>query len=280
MPRRLSPDALVHFFLGARQGSGPEIRAAAAFTSVRPVPAQGRAFEPHSLVFAVDGGLKDVLELTAKGTFLPDGFSRTWLWTGDGDSLGSRSPASLFAPGALAGELAGERATQSGDAPENGIHLRVELLPREKDASDFGAALDLLVRSVFPSSGLAAGSTVCLRVEGGLGGRRDHELCNLLEATDFLGTLAASGITGVVDFEGRIVCVSGEARLMSRAGTTFSLCSLRGSKAVNLEGSRYDGDLILKRGSHGLSNEVTARDGAVRVRTSGVFAIVSGAEVG
>ena len=276
MPRRLSPDALVHFFLGSRQGSGPDIRAAAAFTSARPVPMQNRAFDPQTLVFAVDGGLNDVLELTAKGTFLPPGFSRTWLWTGDGDSLRSRSPASLFAPGALAGEL----ATVGGDAPENGIRLRIELLPREKDTSDFGAALDLLVHSVFPSSGLAAGSTVCLRVEGGLGGRRDHELCNLLEATDFLGTLAASGITGIVDFEGRIVCVSGEARLMSRAGTTFSLCSLRGSQDVNLEGARYGGDLILKRGSHGLSNAVTARDGALRVRTSGVFAVVSGAEVG
>ena len=213
------------------------------------------------LVLAVDGGLESLLDLTQKGRFLPPGLSREWLWVGDGDSLGSRNPESLFAPGALGPSC---------------VELFTSLLPAEKEVSDFGAALDMLENTVLAARGLGAGHVLHLRVEGGLGGRRDHEMCNILEAAEFLERLSRRGITGAVDFDAHVVCFSGKLKWQSTRGASFSLCSLRGTGSLEVSGARYEGKLSLTRGSHGLSNVVEQGEVVAGAGEGGVFLLVSG----
>jgi thiamine pyrophosphokinase len=243
----------------ARVGSPSEGSASGTDSGTR-APANKR-------VIAVDGGLKGLLESTGGGIFLPPDLARNWLWVGDGDSLHARDPRSFFAPGALEGPT--------------GIELRTLPLPVDKDVSDFGAALDALTSEV-ENAGIGSGGSVVVSVEGGLGGRRDHELCNLLEAADFLVGLSALGLHGVVDFEGRIVCFSGGVKLCAPGGTTFSLCSLRGGPELHLAGACYGGELVLGRGSRGLSNVVAGTiEGSLVARahaTDAVFVFVCAEE--
>jgi thiamine pyrophosphokinase len=156
------------------------------------------------------------------------------------------------------------------------VELSTVLLPPEKDFSDFGAALDILENKVLAARGIGAGHVVHLRVERGLGGRRDHEMCNILEAAEFLDRLSRRGITGAVDFDAQVVCFSGKLTWQSTQGAPFSLCCLRGTGAVEISGARYGGTTTLSRGSHGLSNVVEQGEVVVKASEGGVFLLMSG----
>lgn len=228
-----------------------------------PSPAEGPScappgFQGEILVVAVDGGLDALLAASDGARSLPEGFPRKWHWIGDGDSLGRPSPE--------------ERLGASG------VTMAVTRLPVEKDVSDFGAALDALAASLCASDTLR---DIVIEVHGGLGGRRDHELCNLLEAVEFVearrarmavkrGGASRRG-SAVVTFPGAFHVVSGSVAFFAPEGALFSLASPRGGGKVTVTGALYGGELELRRGSHGLSN--VASGGPVAISTEGVVIV-------
>lgn len=220
-----------------------------------------------SMAVAVDGGLQAALDCMRNGQAFPPELPKEWLWVGDGDSLGHAPHEAL---------------NVWKEVRARGVALSTLQLPPEKDVSDFGAALDALEAKLKEehkfegenkSEGEKAGATdglaqaaphaaaqvaVYVVVQHGLGGRNDHELCNFLEAADFLERLQACGLSGVVDFEGKVVCFSGDLNFACTPGALFTVCALKGNKRVHIEGARYSGDICLHRASHGLSNVVEA----------------------
>lgn len=237
-------------------------------------------FDGEMVVVAVDGGLDALLAaIDGDPRGLPPGSPRVWNWIGDGDSL--------------------SRASPEARAKALGATLAMTHLPVDKDVSDFGAALDALAASP------------CLRdpwrdvvvvARGGIGGRRDHELCNLLEAVEFVearrerakrvaraarfsqttiseqasiddgpgGPGRARGAT-VVTFPGAFHVVSGRVNFAIAPGARFTLASPRGKTRIAVEGAAYSGDIELRRGSHGLSNVAFAS--TVMVSTDGVLIV-------
>lgn len=153
------------------------------------------------------------------------------LWIGDGDSCTSPPPA----------------GTET-------IELAVD-----KDAGDLEVALRTLSRR----------DVNAVHVCGLWGGRPDHAWINLevlgRAASRFSGGLSASGEGSLWLF----LAASGgasEAHVGVPAGTLFSLVALAAGTRLTLRGSRWplDND-VLRRGSHGLSNEARGR-GPLRLR--------------
>lgn len=159
------------------------------------------------------------------------------LWIGDGDS--SRPPRGLEA-------------------------IRLE---PDKDASDFEVALRTL-----------AGRDVRgVHVEGVWGGRPDHAWINLevlgKYARAFPAGLSAAGDGVLWTFLSASGGASG-VRLDVAPGRTFSCVALRERTRVSLRGARWPLRAErLARGSHGLSNETTARELVFEVHT-GVAALM------
>jgi len=225
-------------------------------------PFSGHELPECDAVFVADGGLAHMLRITQNGRSLSASTPRTWQWTGDGDSI------SISLDDACR-QLA-----------EAGIDLSCHPLPVDKDLSDFGAALDgifALWQKIAPEKSLR------LFVLGGLGGRRDHALCNLMEAADVCARAGSFGARAQVDFRDgshvphsdhtALAVFTGEGTLHARTGESFSLVPLRGDTKARIEGALYAGDFDFTRGSRGLSNVLTASDGCVRVHTQGVFAL-------
>lgn len=215
-------------------------------------------------IAAADGGLRHVGPvLDALGLAPPQHVSaagrpakviaqaeKQVLWVGDFDSAPEDASALLT------------RLTTAGYA------LSRHALPRDKDVSDYGHLLDLLGTS---AEGL--GRTLCLRVEGALGGRRDHEWVNVQETIRFLKYLR---VGGAVLFGQGIIFTTIPVRIRLRPGSVFTLLtdaravhvdeapgSTDAEAEITLTGALYEGTLRLARPSHGLSN--AARDSCVTI---------------
>lgn len=119
-------------------------------------------------------------------------------------------------------------------------------LPTEKDVSDFGAALDRLQGQ--------ASSAMFIVVHGTFGGRRDHELINLMEIDRFV---RLANRPTIVFCQSSLIVANSQFVMHGLIGHKFSI--LNTQEAIQLQGSGYDGTHRLTRPSHGLSNIVQSQ---------------------
>ena len=148
-------------------------------------------------------------------------------WIGDGDSAGPAGPS-------VKSEL--ESLWQHP--------IETTSFSPHKDFSDFGGALDLLAHRCQTQS-------LEVHIFSGLGGRRDHEQINLLEASEFVARRKAPT---VFIFHPALVVLNTEVHMPLLPGTGFSLVPRHFPCDVAISGADYSGTLKLFRPSHGLSN--------------------------
>lgn len=113
--------------------------------------------------------------------------------------------------------------------------------PAEKDRSDMEIAVDHAIGLAFEN----------IDVFGALGGRRDHELCNIMVCARHPGSVR------LIDEKCAIVAVCNGGRLEEngRPGDIITLVSLDAEARCTVTGLKYPlRDEPLRRGSRGLSN--------------------------
>lgn len=166
-------------------------------------------------------------------------------------------------PTAIVGDLDSLDADTHAWALREGI--AVERHPAHKDDTDGELAL---------ARALGLGATSVL-VLGGHGRRSAMFLANL----KLLRRCHARGVPARMVGRGetlRFVGAGEEARLDdARPGDTLNLLAVDGDAAVDLEGTDWDGDVLLPAdGARGVSNRVRAADARVRVRRGLVLIVV------
>ncbi len=113
--------------------------------------------------------------------------------------------------------------------------------PAEKDRSDMEIAVDHAIGLGFES----------IDVFGALGGRRDHELCNIMVCAEHPGSLRLIDGKCAVSAVGR----GGRLEDAGRQGDIITLVSLDAEARCTVTGLLYPlRDEPLRRGSRGLSN--------------------------
>jgi len=118
-------------------------------------------------------------------------------------------------------------------------------LPTNKDESDFHEILEKI-------SSLNGGEPHMIHIIGGLQGRKDHEWVNLLEVVSYCRKNSGACVV----FERQIVVSSSKVFLSLEQGTGVSFLSLKYPHSLFLSGTTWEGNFILKKASHGLSNIV------------------------
>lgn len=127
------------------------------------------------------------------------------------------------------------------------IQLQKIILEKNKNESDFGAALDLISNSILGDFPLV------VELFGTLGGRFDHALITFQEIFSWIQS-RKHGTCAVSDF-GVVSNVPFSLHLANNS--VFSLFTTNPlNENVFLEGSLYAGEIKLARPSHGLSNVV------------------------
>ncbi len=131
--------------------------------------------------------------------------------------------------------------------------------PADKDASDMELAVDHAIQHGFDE----------VDVYGALGGRIDHQLCNIMVCARHPGRVR------IIDRYCVIMSIGAgqETRRNGREGDIITLTSLADTARCSTKGLRYPlNDEILERGSRGLSNimegntfEVTVSSGTVLI---------------
>ncbi len=114
-----------------------------------------------------------------------------------------------------------------------------------KDYSDFAIILDKIL---FESKD----TQVFLEIFYGLGGRKDHEIANILEAERFISLLPKGGICY---FHGGVIISSLELEIRKANKMNFSVFCKNNTCEIEITGAKYSGNFSLKRPSHGLSNK-------------------------
>ncbi len=115
------------------------------------------------------------------------------------------------------------------------------VFPTDKDASDMELAVDYALRQGFET----------VDIYGALGGRIDHQLCNIMVCAHHPGRLR------ILDNKYIITALASgqEARQEGSEGDIVTLTALEESARCSTEGLLYPlRDEILERGSRGLSN--------------------------
>lgn len=144
------------------------------------------------------------------------------------------------------------------DSVENDEQNEKIIFPPEKDASDMELAVEHALSLGYRE----------MDVYGALGGRIDHQLCNLMVCANHAGCLR------IKDKHSSIVAASGgqEMRIEGEAGDIVTLAALADARCTT-KGLRYPlHDEILHRGSRGLSNVM--EDAAVSIRVSAGTVII------
>ncbi len=150
-------------------------------------------------------------------------------WIGDADSMDSELHEFLH------------------DNPSSGNVIKTTFDPI-KDFSDFAAALDHIHYN-------CKGQRVFLEIFNGLGGRRDHEFINILEANRFAQQHQCAC---TIVFHPSVVVTNTPVDLHLARNSLFSIITFGKPAQVLIEGALYEGDILLQRPSHGLSNVATA----------------------
>ena len=201
-------------------------------------------FQPGKKVWIADGGFahfaayfENALEWQ---NALANGTLSEVFWTGDADSLSPEHLQWLI--------------TAQQKFPES-IHLQ-NLLP-QKNISDGAALLDSLLKN-FKGSAEFQKTPLILEIEGGLGGRRDHEWANIWEAVELAKSIPAGAMFVLKSrAEGCIVATLPVA-LELKSGSNFSVFSTYQNQSISISGALYSGSFVLERSSHGLSNACVA----------------------
>jgi thiamine pyrophosphokinase len=186
-------------------------------------------------VLICDGGLCLLWDLTNGGKNVPARWSGTWHWFGDGDSLAERSGFSL--PNAL------------DELKSYGVNLVLHSFPVQKDFSDFRAALNAL--DSFVSSSREE-KNLDVSLYGALGGRRDHEWANVLEARAWANANLRKSVK--MKFDPEFFLLKGEHSLHVRVGSSLSVLAFDEGTSFEIKGAVYEGVGTFLSPSHGLSN--------------------------
>jgi thiamine pyrophosphokinase len=154
-------------------------------------------------------------------------------------------------PQLLIGDMDSASSEDISRARQQGAEL--ELFPRDKDQTD----LELALRTA-----LERGCDV-IRIVGGLGGRTDQALANLL----LLADPALAGVDVRID-DGveEAFAISARAEISGQTGDTVSLLPLEGpAVGVITEGLRYPlrGETLFLYRTRGISNEMTGAVAAI-----------------
>jgi thiamine pyrophosphokinase len=132
----------------------------------------------------------------------------------------------------------------SSKYPNSCLPFNASQLNSDKDESDFYCALNLY------SKMFAVEKFHRILVLGGFGGRKDHELCNLLEINSFVIKYQSKVL---VQIDLHAYCFNQDIYLKLNKNQTFSLIAFE-PVFVEIEGAKYKGKFWLKSASHGLSN--------------------------
>jgi len=120
----------------------------------------------------------------------------------------------------------------------------VDVLPKQKNMSDFGAILDHIFTS------LSTEHPFFIEIYGGLGNAHDHEYANIKEAEYFL---SQSKHGGIIVFQNSLVLSTISFALDRVRKKPFTIfCS--NLLEFKIQNALYSGQVTLSRPSHGLSN--------------------------
>ncbi|APJ03152.1 hypothetical protein [Silvanigrella aquatica] len=193
----------------------------------------------NSILFAADGGLNYIIKNKIRYPKL--------IWVGDADSLNPTATKYL------------EKKLESNRNSNLNLknpEIHILSLKKNKNYSDFAALLDHILQN-------SSDEKVFLEIFCGLGGRRDHENANILEAERFL-TLLPNG--GICYFHGGLILSSIEFEVLKIKNMSFSLFCKKEMAEVEIIGALYSGKFNLERPSHGLSN--SASNSRILIRPS------------
>ena len=203
-------------------------------------------------VWIADGGLAHFNSLAFVGSKVT--------WMGDGDSLSAQDALRL-----------------EKNVAELAMFQQVKL-EANKNFSDGAAVFDAIFNVTLQEQPKTCGGgapvfPVVVEVHGGLGGRRDHEWVNVLEAGRFVQRLGQPSAVVFVGQNSGCVVSSASFCLEVDPGHVFTIVDLNqvlrsGGNDVSVEvaGARYNGRLTFERPSHGLSNESCSPKVEIQVR--------------
>lgn len=180
----------------------------------------------NEILYVADGGLNHVLKNKTSYQKL--------IWVGDHDSLNNVAKKYL------------DKQSQSNKtcSPKRAFIEKISL-GKIKDYSDFAILLDMILLE-------SEENQVFLEIFYGLGGRKDHEIANILEAERFLSLLPHGGICY---FHGGIILSSLELEMRKVNKMNFSVFCKKNTCEIEITGAKYSGHFLLERPSHGLSNK-------------------------
>ncbi|WP_222435668.1 hypothetical protein [Fluviispira vulneris] len=177
-------------------------------------------------LYAADGGLNHILQNKVS--------YQNIIWSGDSDSLNNKSKKYLD-----------NSSLSYNNQKSKSSPLEKILLVKNKNFNDFSVLLDRILKE-------ATDHQVFLEVFYGLGGRRDHEVANILEAERFICQLPLGGICY---FHGGVIISSVEFEILKANKMLFSVF-IRGTRgSLEISGAEFNGHFLLERPSHGLSNK-------------------------
>ncbi len=178
------------------------------------------------ILYAADGGLNHVLKNKIKYQKI--------IWVGDYDSLNN-----------VAKKCLDKHSLSKKNCPNHEPFIEEISLKKIKDYSDFAILLDKIL---FESNE----TQIFLEIFYGLGGRKDHEIANILEAERFISLLPQGGICY---FHGGVIISSLELEMRKANKMNFSVFCKKNICEVEITGAKYSGHFLLERPSHGLSNK-------------------------
>ncbi|KAB8031847.1 hypothetical protein [Fluviispira multicolorata] len=155
------------------------------------------------------------------------------IWAGDSDSLDNKAKKYLD-----------NSSLNNKNQNSKSYPLEKILLVKNKDFNDFSVLLDRILKETTDHQ-------VFLEIFYGLGGRRDHEVANILEAERFICQLPFGGICF---FHGGVVISSLEFEIFKANKMLFSTFIRGTNGSLEILGAEYNGHFSLERPSHGLSN--------------------------
>ena len=182
-------------------------------------------------LYAADGGLNYIIKHNLN--------SQKIMYIGDNDSLSRKSKKFLD-----------KKNLNINNYNSKTDYIEFKTLNKDKCFSDFAAILDLILKDNLKNQ-------VFIEIFYGLGGRKDHEMANLLEAEKFLLNLPQGGLCY---FHGGVILSTIACKIYPEKNLNFSVFSKYKKCEIEISGAKYEGHILLERPSHGLSNQSTAKE--------------------
>jgi thiamine pyrophosphokinase len=193
----------------------------------------------NEMIYVADGALKHFTKIKKN--------VKNIIWAGDQDSLTKTSKKYLD-----------KYSISNKNRTSQDFYIKDILLEKNKNFSDFSVLLDM----IFSNN---SNSSIFIEVFFGLGGRRDHEMANILEAERFISKLPFGGICY---FHGGIIISSVEFEIKKANKMNFSIFSKSNNSELEISDAIYSGHFSLERPSHGLSNQACGNTISVKPKSS------------